>query len=95
MVGHGGKLLNSSEVDEAQLAAIAKDYRNARLAPDEVAVMEFAEKIIAKSSNITQADVDHLKSFGISNAEILDITLTADTYSFFSKTRAIQQSHMG
>ncbi|MBC7871190.1 MAG: peroxidase-related enzyme [Chitinophagaceae bacterium] len=86
MLAHGDVLLTSGEVDEAQLAAIAQDYHHARLAPDEVAVMEFAEKIITKASSVTQADVDHLKSFGISDAEILDITLATAARSFFSKT---------
>ena len=86
MLAHGDNLLNSGEVNEAQLAAIAKDYRNAQLAPDEVAVMAFAEKIITRSNSVTQADVDHLKSFGLSDAEILDITLATAARSFFSKT---------
>lgn len=86
MLAHSHTLLNSKEVNASQLAAIANDYREAGLQPDEVAMMEFAEKVILKSCSITQADVDHLKSFGFSNAEILDITLTAAVRSFFSKT---------
>jgi uncharacterized peroxidase-related enzyme len=86
MLAHGDNLLKSGEVDEAQLAAIAKNYRNAQLTPDEVAVMAFAEKIITSAYSVTQADVDHLKSFGLSDAEILDITLATAARSFFSKT---------
>jgi uncharacterized peroxidase-related enzyme len=85
MLAHGEMFLNSREVDEAQLAAIAQDYHRAGLTPDEVAVMEFAEKIIAKSCSVTQADVDHLRNFGITDPEILDITLAAAARSFFSK----------
>ena len=86
MLAHADALLKSGEVDEAQLAAIAEDYHEAGLAPDEVAMMAFAEKIIVRSGSIAQADVDHLKSFGISDAEILDITLATTARSFFSKT---------
>jgi uncharacterized peroxidase-related enzyme len=86
MLAHSDALLNAQEVDEVQLAAIATDYHQAGLADDEVAIMSFAEKIIRESSSITQADVDHLKSFGLSEAEILDITLTTTMRSFFSKT---------
>ena len=86
MLAHGDNFLNSGEIDADQLAAIATDYRHAQLPPHEVAVMEFAEKIIRDSSSVTQADVDHLKSFGLSDAEILDITLATTARSFFSKT---------
>ncbi len=83
MLAHGDNFLNSGEVDAAQLAAIATDYHHAQLLPHEVAVMEFAEKIIKQSSSVTQADVDHLKSFDLSDAEI---TLATTARSFFSKT---------
>jgi uncharacterized peroxidase-related enzyme len=86
MMAHGDAFLNSNEVTATQLIAIAKDYHNADLSEEEVAIMEFAEKIIVKSCVISQVDVDHLKSFGISDAEILDITLAAAARSFFSKT---------
>ena len=86
MLAHGDTLLNNGEVDEAQLAAIATDYHQAGLAADEVAIMEFAEKVIMKAHSVTQADVDRLKSFGLADAEILDITLAAAARSFFSKT---------
>jgi uncharacterized peroxidase-related enzyme len=86
MLAHGSKLLASGEVDESQLAAIAVDYRLARLAPEEVAVMEFAEKVVEQASCVTQMDVDRLKSLGLSDAEILDITLAATARCFFAKT---------
>jgi len=86
MLAHGDVLLNNSDVDEEQLAAIARDYHDANLTEEEVAVMEFAEKVIENAGSITQSDVDHLKSFGLSDEAILDITLAAAARSFFSKT---------
>jgi uncharacterized peroxidase-related enzyme len=86
MLAHSDAFLNSGEVNAAQLMAIADDYHYAELAPDEIAIMEFAEKIITQSCSVTQADVDHLKSFGLTDAEILDITLATAARSFFSKT---------
>jgi uncharacterized peroxidase-related enzyme len=85
MLAHGEMFLNSREIDETQLAAIAQDYHRAGLTSEEVAVMEFAEKIIKDSSSVTQVDVDHLRRFGITDDEILDITLAAAARSFFSK----------
>lgn len=86
MLAHGDIVVNSGEIDEAQLAAIAEDYRNAKLGDDEVAVMDYVTKVIANASSVTQADVDRMKDFGITDAEILDITLAAAMRSFFSKT---------
>jgi uncharacterized peroxidase-related enzyme len=86
MLAHSEAFLNSGEVDTAQLAAIAEDYHDAGLAPEEVAIMEFAEKIITQSSSVTQDDIDFLKGLGLSDAEILDITLATAVRSFFSKT---------
>jgi uncharacterized peroxidase-related enzyme len=85
MLAHGEAFLKSGEVDGAQLAAIARDYHDAQLSPEDVAVMEFAEKVITESSSVTQADVDRLKSFGISDAEVLDITVASAYRSFVSR----------
>ena len=86
MLAHGDVILNAGEVSEAQLIAISEDYRNANLSPDEVAVMDFTTKVIRHASSVTQADVEQLKGFGLTDAEILDITLAAAARSFFSKT---------
>jgi uncharacterized peroxidase-related enzyme len=86
MLAHSEALLNAGEVDTAQLAAIAEDYHDAGLTPEEVIIMEFAEKIITQSCSVTQDDVDLLRGIGLSDAEILDITLAASVRSFFSKT---------
>lgn len=86
MLAHGDTLLTSGEVDATQLAAIATDDTEARFTTDEVAVMAFAGKVVSSSGSITQADVDRLKAFGLSDAEILDITLAAAVRSFFSRT---------
>ena len=40
----------------------------------------------AASGSVTQAEVDGLRSFGLTDAEVLDITLAATARSFFSKT---------
>ncbi|NDJ62749.1 MAG: peroxidase-related enzyme [Chloroflexi bacterium] len=86
MLAHGDVILNKMGVDEAQLTAIVQDYHAADLSADEVAVMAFAEKVIQNAGSITQDDVDRLKTFGLSDADILDVTLAATARSFFSKT---------
>lgn len=50
------------------------------------AVMELAEKVVDDATSVTQADVDRLREFGLSDAEILDVVLAAAARCFFSKT---------
>jgi alkylhydroperoxidase family enzyme len=48
--------------------------------------MDFAEKIVDDAASITAADVEHLRSLGLSDAEVFDIALAAAARCFFSKT---------
>ena len=85
LLAHGTILLkNGFSVD--QLRAILSNFRDAGLDKKEVAMMEFAQKIIYNANKITRADVDQLRAAGFSDVEILDITLTATMRSFASKT---------
>ena len=52
----------------------------------DVAVMELADKVAADATAIHQADIDRLRSLGLSDIEILDVVLAAAARSFFSKT---------
>jgi len=50
------------------------------------AVMELAEKVVDDATSVTQADVDRLRSLGLTDAEIVDVVLAAAARCFFSKT---------
>jgi len=47
--------------------------------------MAFAEKVALHAHKVTQQDIDGLRSHRFSDAEILDIAMTAAARSFFSK----------
>ncbi|MDP4209694.1 MAG: peroxidase-related enzyme [Bacteroidota bacterium] len=81
-----GTILIKNGVSVDQLRMILTDFNDAGLERDEVAMMEFARKIILNANKITKADVDALRVFNLEDAEILDITLTATMRSFASKT---------
>jgi uncharacterized peroxidase-related enzyme len=85
ILAHGSILIKSG-ISVDQLRAILTNFNEAGLERTEVAMMEFAQKIIRNASQITQADVDVLRSFDLEDVEILDITLTATMRSFASKT---------
>jgi transposase-like protein len=69
-----------------QLAAIVRDYRDAGLEPQEVAIMEFAEKLTLHAHAIRAADVEALRTHGLTDEEILDVALAASARNFWSKT---------
>ncbi len=50
------------------------------------AVMELAEKVVDDATSVTQADVDRLRTLGLSDAAIVDVVLAAAARCFFSKT---------
>jgi alkylhydroperoxidase family enzyme len=85
MLAHGAVLRkNFFSVDE--LAAIVTDFRNAGLPPEEVAMMSLAQKVISQANQVSEADIDELRQYGLADEEILDVILTSTARSFFSKT---------
>jgi uncharacterized peroxidase-related enzyme len=85
MLAHGA-LLRKNFFSAAELIAIIKDFRNAGLTPEEVAIMSFAQKITLHAHEVESHDIDELRGFGLSDSEILDIVLACTARNFFSKT---------
>jgi uncharacterized peroxidase-related enzyme len=85
LLAHGA-ILNKNGISVDQLRDILTNFHDAGLESVEVAMMEFAQKIIQSANEMTQADVDVLRALGLEDIEILDITLTATMRSFASKT---------
>ncbi|MEV6410777.1 carboxymuconolactone decarboxylase family protein [Kribbella sp. NPDC051718] len=57
-------------------------------APDPVdrAVMAFARKVALAADTVAQSDIDDLRELGLSDDDILDVSLAAAARAFFSKT---------
>jgi uncharacterized peroxidase-related enzyme len=85
ILAHGAILIKNG-VGADQLRAVLVNFHEAGLETPEVAIMEFAQKIVRSADEMTQADVDVLRALGLDDVEILDITLTATMRSFASKT---------
>ncbi len=58
MLAHGAVLLRSGIFTDAQVSAIARDYRHAGLEPAEVAMMAFAEQVTARANTVTREDIE-------------------------------------
>lgn len=79
-------MLRKNFFSAEEIEAIVKDFHNAGLPQDEVAIMSFAQKVINDAPGIQPKDIDLLRSFGLKEEEILDIILAASARSFFANT---------
>jgi uncharacterized peroxidase-related enzyme len=85
MLAHGA-VLRKNFFNADQIAAIVKDFHNASLPPEEVAMMSFAQKITTQANQMNENDFEELRGFGLSDEDILDVVLASAARNFFSKT---------
>jgi uncharacterized peroxidase-related enzyme len=85
MLAHGA-LLRKNFFSADELMAIVRDFRNAGLPPEEVALMSFAQKLTTQAHQVGEKDIEELRGFGFSDEEILNVVLAAAARNFFSKT---------
>lgn len=79
---HGNVLRD--QVGEDVLAIV--NDREATLDAVDLAVMDFAERVVVDATSITQDDLQRLRDLGLTDAEIMDVALAAAARCFFSKT---------
>jgi uncharacterized peroxidase-related enzyme len=84
-LAHGSVLLGKF-LDADTLRAVVDDHHTAGLDEVDAAVMDLADKVANDASEVTQADVDRLRSLGLGDADIADVVLAAAARCFFSKT---------
>jgi uncharacterized peroxidase-related enzyme len=82
-VVHGG-ILREQFFDGDELRGIATDLDQSSLDTKDRAIMAYAATVAADASDVDQARVDELRSHGLSDREILDITLAVAARCFFS-----------
>jgi uncharacterized peroxidase-related enzyme len=79
-----GKVL--AEKFREPVVEIAQDHRTAGLDAVDVAVMDLAERVVDDAASIEAGDLQRLRDLGLSDAEIMDVILTAAARCFFAKT---------
>jgi uncharacterized peroxidase-related enzyme len=84
-LAHGSVLMDKGFLEPEELRAVVADHRGADLDDVDVAVMDLAAKVARDATSVEQADVDHLRSLGLSDQDILDVVLAAAARCFFSK----------
>jgi hypothetical protein len=85
MLAHGA-VLRKNFFSAGELAAIVKDFRHAGLTGEEVALMSFAQKVTSDSRHVTEADMEELHQYGLTDEDILNVVLACTARNFFSKT---------
>lgn len=70
--------------DERTMRAIAEQPDGAALAPQDRAVYEFAGKLAADAASIEEADVERLRSVGLTDRDIADVVFAAAARCFFT-----------
>ena len=86
MLAHGSVLAERFLGDEAVSALAGGDTEPAGLDEVDVAVMELADKVAADATSVTEADIERLRTLGLTDTEIFDVVAAAAARCFFSKT---------
>ena len=83
-LAHGSVLLDKFMSPEGVRGLVA-DQEPAELDDVDAAVVDLADKVALDATSVTQADIDRLRSLGLTDTEILDVVLAAAARCFFSK----------
>ena len=85
-LAHGSVLLDNDFLTAEGVRAVVGDQATAELDAVDAAVVELADKVASDATSVTLADIDRLRSLGLTDTEILDVVLAASVRCFFSKT---------
>ncbi|MFN8574703.1 MAG: peroxidase-related enzyme [Gemmatimonadaceae bacterium] len=80
-----GTILSRDFYGPDQTTQIAHDFTRADLSPTDVAIMSFAERIARDATSVGAADIQQLRDYGLTDAEIFDVAAAAAVRCFFSK----------
>ena len=75
----------SGMIGRDQALAVHRDYRNAGLTAQQVAMLAYAEQITVDASQIKLDDINSLRATGLTDLNIADIALAASFRNFLSR----------
>jgi uncharacterized peroxidase-related enzyme len=84
-LAHGSVLLDKFMAPD-ELRSVVDDYATAGLEAADKAVMDLADKVAQDATTVSENDIQRLRDFGLSDAEIFDVVLAASARCFFSKS---------
>jgi uncharacterized peroxidase-related enzyme len=84
-LAHGKVMVAKEMIEPEQLRDVVVDHHDAGLDEVDVAIMDLADKVVVDATTVTGKDFDRLRDLGCTDAEILDVILSAALRCFFSK----------
>jgi uncharacterized peroxidase-related enzyme len=81
MTAHGEALRTESN-DDQLVEGAKQDYTRLDLPPAERAMLDYAVKLTAAPSTVTEEDIDELRMHGFDDRDILDIIYVICLYNF-------------
>jgi len=82
---HHSEALSKYLKDDDAIRALKTDYAMAPIGPREKAMLAYAVKVTKTPAAVNDADVAKLKEAGLSDADILDLTLVASYFNFVNR----------
>lgn len=67
------------------MARVERDWRTAGLDPKRIAMLEYAEKLTLRPSEMTREDVDALREAGFSDEDVLHICEVTAYYAYVNR----------
>ncbi len=67
------------------MAAVKRDYRQARLDPGDRAMLDFAVRLTRQPAAIGRPDLERLRRHGFDDAAIHDIVQVAALFNYFNR----------
>ena len=71
--------------DRERVERLVRDYRTAGLSDEQLALAEYARKLTASPSSMTEEDVVDLREVGFSDRQILDANLIVSYFNFVNR----------
>jgi uncharacterized peroxidase-related enzyme len=87
LVSHGAALRALMD-DPVQADRITLDYRRAGLDARQTALLDFAVKLTNQMGECNEADLEHLRGFGLTQEEVWDVIEIAAMYNFTNRMAA-------
>jgi len=84
-VKHHGRGLFRISQNRDLLEQVCQDYRKARIARKDVAMLEYAEKLTVDPCHVTKQDFETLQASGFKDDEALDVVQVAAYFNFVNR----------
>jgi len=68
-----------------QALALKENYREADVSPQDLAMLEYGEKITLAPWTVTEKDVENLRTHGFSDVQILEIASVASYRNYIAR----------